>query len=42
MDGGGTVAAHGARDGGPGCVLGILKASIDNTHTLLLGFSFKS
>ena len=35
---GGAVVARGVRDGGPGCALGISKSSIDNTHTLLLGF----
>ena len=33
VDGGGSVAARGARDSGSGCASGILKASIDNTHT---------
>ena len=32
VDNGGSLAARGARDGGPGCASGILKASIDNTH----------
>ena len=37
VDSGGSVAARGERDSCSGCASGISKASIDNTHTLLLG-----